>query len=133
MKAKRIKKRYLFVEQVDMAIDDNKKKAESLIKDGLIKEGMCLAALRSDQSKERGQTVKKQVEMIRSEREWERDAFSIAMHTTKSGASNILGNLVALGFSSIGMSGPLATTYVPKSPCGCCKNDLPACLCFKED
>lgn len=84
-------------------------------------------------SRERGHNVKKQVLCLRSKIVWGRDSFAFEMKTTKSGASNILGNLVILGFAKMGLDGELSKTYHPTSPCGCCKNEFQACLCFKED
>lgn len=43
---KKPKKRFLFVGQVDMAIDGNKAKAEQMIADGLKSEGVLLAKMR---------------------------------------------------------------------------------------
>lgn len=47
MRTKRTKKRFLFVEQVDMAIDGWKKKAEGSIKTGIEEEVTALDALRT--------------------------------------------------------------------------------------
>lgn len=71
MKANRPKKRYLFVEHVDMAIDGNKEKAEALIREGLNGERELLSRLRNPalQPKERDQVewdLKEVRKLIRS-------------------------------------------------------------------